>query len=794
MGLQHYYGLRERMAPELAPTPLENSAADPALEALDDTERQARLGNSPGEASLGVEGLHCAACVWVLEQLPQHVEGLDSMRVDFASARVHLRWNPAQVRLSELAGRLATLGYRVHALDAQRERAQRLGARRERWRLAIAGAAAGNVMLFSIALYLADFGSAMDPATRRLFEWSALIAAIPALTFGAWPFYRGAVTGLRLRRLHMDLPISVGLLLGFGASVLAIFAGVGDLYLDSSTTLVFLLLLGRHVQRIGQRESLSEAGIMEMLLPAMATRRAGDGEVERVSAYRVEVGDSLRVVTGEVLAADGVVQEGQGYVDASSLTGESVPVAVEPGCTVHAGTRYSGEGLWLRASAVGEATRVGAIARRIVDASDSRPRLQQLVDRLTGGFSAAVLLLAVLAALLWSQLDPSRALPVTLSLLIVSCPCALGLATPVVLAVARARAARRGLLLHDTAVIEALGQVDTLIVDKTGTLTLGQPSVRWAELPDECRPLVAAAELGDGHPLARALSRWSGHLESEEHFGGLAEREVLAGRGVQCRVGSLRVRVGSPAWLGASVDWAEQIEHCTSRGWTPVTVEVDGQIRGIVGVGDALRPEAARVIEALQRAGLRVVVASGDHPSVVEAVARRLGIEEHHGGMSPQDKADLTAGRASWMIGDGINDGPALRAARVGMAVSGGAEIALEVADVSSVQEGLGPALVLWDGASRARRAVRANIGFALAYNLLFASLAFAGLVTPLVAAIIMPLSSISVVAAALWTRSFDADGRFDPHSERIGAKEQVQFLRPQNTRHESVSAPRAAL
>ena len=751
MGLTNYYGLREQLAPELQVAVGDGSAS--RFDHLDDGERQARLGNAEGEALLGLDGLHCAACVWVVEEMGHRIPGVDEMRVDLASARLRVSFDPKRVRLSEVAEKLATLGYTVQALDASRERQRQAQARKERWRLAIAGASAGNVMLFSIALYLADFGSPMAESTRSLFEWSAFLATLPALLYSAWPFYRGALAGLQARRLHMDLPISIGLLVGFAASTWALLTGRGELYFDSGTTLVFLLLLGRHIQRLGNREALSEAGLMELLLPATALRIGEDGKREQVDAGRLGDEDLIEVHSGERLPADGQVTWGEGFVDASTLTGEAVPVHVEVGSTVHAGTIYQGAPLRVRVSAVGAATRVGKLARRIVDAAAKRPKLQSAVDRLTGTFSAAVLTAAVVAAGAWWMIDPDRVLPVVISLLVISCPCALGLATPVVLAIARARAARGGLLLHEAEIIEALGEVRRVVFDKTGTLTQGQPSVRWSELPESWIPYVGALEHGDNHPLARALNRWSGGGEAAASLG-LEHRQVHPGKGISGRVGGRELRVGAPAWLG--LEGSEGLGYCLSRAWTPVAIEVDGELVGVLGVGDALRPEAKRVLAGLRAMGLEPVIASGDHPSVVESIARELGIAEYHGAMSPEDKATLVGDGRSFMVGDGINDAPALRAARVGLAMGGGAEVALEVADATSLEEGLGPVHQLFEGAARARRAVRFNLGFALSYNLLFATLAALGWVTPLVAAIIMPLSSISVVLAAIWTRTFD--------------------------------------
>jgi Cu2+-exporting ATPase len=786
-GLDGYYALRERLEPDAPPgrARAERAAEVPAFAHLDDPTvlAQLRVDDRPGTAELHLTGMHCPACVWLIERLPLSVAGLRSARVDFGSGRLQLEWDPERVSLSHIAALLHRAGYEVHEVDAKAQEARRGDRRRELVRLAVTGASAGNVMLVSFALYSGSlFG--MELEWSRFFELAALVLALPALSYGALPFYRAAWAGLRAGSLHIDLPIALGLLGGFAASVVATFTGRGEVYFDSLSLLVLLLLVGRHIQRRGQQWALSQTDLMQLLLPARARRITADGTREDCSARALAPGERVEVRPSERIPADAVVLRGRGSVDASSLSGESKPISVEVGDTVLAGTRLLDGSCELEVRAVGADTRIGSLAAKITQAARSRAPIQRAVDRISSYFVAGVLGLALCGGLAWWFIAPERVFFVVVSLLVISCPCALGLATPVALAVARARAARRGILVASAGALEALAKVETVVFDKTGTLSEGALEVRAASLADdldeaEIAALILAVERDSGHPVAQALRRWA---EARTGSRVLATNALadLPGKGRKAYVTltrgrpARRVRIGSLTWLEHRACFDGPLAAALARGDTPVLVEIDHHPAALLSLADTLRPEATAALARLRAQGLKLAIRSGDHPAVVTALAHELGIEDAAGAMSPEDKAhSLTNLGLAAMVGDGVNDAPALRAAKVGVAVRGSAEIALRSADVHLAEPGLHEVAELFEGARRTMAVIHRNLGFSAIYNLVFASLALAGLVGPLAAALLMPASSLTVVLSSVLAPSFGG---------RQTRRSPLQSLHPQTT------------
>lgn len=681
---------------------------------------------------LEVDGLHCPSCVAVLERLPQTCDGVRDARVDFGRKRVRIAWDPRRTRLSEVAEAIEELGHSTQPVASDDPRPNRS----ELVRLGVTFALAGNVMLLSAAVY-----SGADGGWARAFEWASLLLAIPVVTYGALPFYRGAWGGVRARVPHMDLPVTLGLVGGFTASVYATFAGHGEVYYDSLCALVFLLLLGRRLQTSGQRAALGKAELLWSMTPGDAARWEGGGWV-RVATTALRAGDRVRVVAGETLPVDGRVLRGKGALDQRLLTGESRPVAAGPGADVFAGTVNLGEPLELEATASGAATRLGTIVDLAAKADADRAPVVRLADRAAGWFVLSVLGLAVVGGIAWWRYDPTRVFDVVVSLLVVSCPCALGLATPIALSVARGRAATAGLLFASTAAVERLARVGRVALDKTGTLTLGRLEVTVDPLTPAHRRLVGALEACSSHPLATALAT--------EDDATVSDVRETPGQGITGTVDGHHVEVGAPASLGV-----ESFE--VPEGDTPVAVRVDGEVAGVLALGDRLRPDAGDAVGRLRAMGLELEILSGDHPSAALGVAKQLGIESR-GALSPEAKAEAV-GAGVAMVGDGFNDAPALRAADVGLAVRGGAEMALRVADVFLARDGVGAVADAVEGSRKALRVVRRNLVFSLSYNVFFASLALAGLITPLAAAVLMPISSLTVVGASVLSQTFTAPG-----------------------------------
>lgn len=757
-GLDRWYAMRRELG---APAPARGGARLTAdLLALDDVERLREHGHAPGDAVLRLDGLHCAACVWLLERLPRAVPGVLAARVDFGAALLHVRWDPTQTKLSEIAAFVDGLGYPPSLASAQGEQAASRGDRAALWRIGVTGALAANAMLSSFALY-AGADELVDRSFAHMFEWIGLACALPSVTWGAWPFHAAALAGLRMRVFHMDLPISIGVLAGFAASAWATLTGGGAVYFDSVAMLVFLLLLGRRLQQWGRARVRTQLEVLGALVPATAMRREAQGWT-RVRSDALLAGDVVRIDGDQRFPVDGEVVAGRGHADLAVLTGESVPEEIAPGSAVFAGAINVGAPVEIRVAKAGASTRLGALVQRAF-ADDLRPApIVRMADRIAGWFVAAVLSLAAIGGVMWWRVDPRQAFDVVVALLVISCPCALGLATPIALAVARSRAAGEGILLRSGAALEVIARARTVVLDKTGTLSEGRQRVTASSLPAELRPLVAAVERRSRHPIARAIAAWA----ASEHEPVPTELHEHPGLGIEAVVDGRRLRIGSAAWLGAERD---EVRAAVERAHTPVLVELEGTVIGVIAVADRLRPEAHELVARLRAIGKHIVIASGDHPRVVAAIAAELGIDEAHGGCSPEQKAELVASLpACVMVGDGVNDALALRRAGAGVAVRGGAEAALAVAEAYLADDDLRTLARLFEGARAARRVVIRNLLFSLAYNVTFASLALAGFITPLVAAIIMPISSLTVIGSSLVARTFSRTQPLRPATEPV--------------------------
>ncbi len=760
-GLTGYYQYRDRSDAAPAPSP----APTRRYEELDDAAFQASHcraeQNGETSADLLLEGIHCAACVWLVERVGRVVPGVTAARLDLSRNLLTVTWDPRRARLSEIARGLASLGYPAHAANDAEPTVRRQAERALLLRLGIAGAAAGNVMLLALALYSGSF-SGMEPAYRGLFRWASFAIATPTVFWAGAVFLRGGWAALRTRAPHMDLPVSVGILTGYAGGTWNTFKGSGEIYFDSLCTLIFLLLIGRYLQQSQHRRSTTRTELLLALSPRVA--RVVEDDIEReMPAESVATGAIVQVRAGERIAVDGLVISGEASVDASLLTGEAMPGETKPADRVYAGTTCRAGDLLIRTEAAGAATRLGQLMASVEATQRERAPIVRLADRVSGYFVVAILIVAAATFGLWLHLDPSRAIDHTVALLVVTCPCALGMATPLAVSVALRRAAHVGVLFKGGEFMEELAKPGVFVFDKTGTLTMGQPAlVGW--MGDACwQAPLRALEQHSGHPLARSVQRAFPPNE-------LAVTDIveLPRGGISAVVSGRRLLVGSPELVagetGALPAWAEKLvtTHAAARR-TPVVLAADGLVRAVLAFGDSLRPEAAARLGELRELGYRFEVLSGDHQTVVEGVARELGIDvaAARGGQSPESKlahvSDLRSrGERVFMVGDGVNDAAAMAAAHVGVAVHGGAEACLRAADVFATRDGLGPVVDAARGSRRTLAAIRLGIGISLGYNLVGIALAALGILSPLVAAILMPLSSISVVSWALRARTFE--------------------------------------
>ena len=729
-----------------------------------------------------LEGVHCAACVWLVEKLPELVPGVTQCRLDYARRTALVSYRVAKTdeadvvttaepgtRASAIARTLDRLGYPPHPhRDGERAALARREERDLLTRLGVAGASAGNSMLFAVALYSGGFAD-MDAGHMRYFRLLSALTALPAVTWSALVFYRGALGAVRARRPHMDLPLSLGIVLGALWGAFNLLRGEGEVYFDSLSTLVFVLLAARLVQVRQQARAELAAGCARALTPHTARQLDEGGVVRVVPAESVPRGAHVEVLAGDTFPVDGRVIEGESRADLSWLTGESAPRRVAPGSDVFAGTTNLMGRLVVSAEQSGAETRAARLWQEVQRAAARRAPIATIADRASAYFLVAVLILAALGFLVWLPTDAGRAVEVAVALLVVTCPCGLALATPLAVSAALGQAARAGLLIKGGAFLEELSKPALIVFDKTGTLTEGRSSlVRWVG-DQSLGPAIKALELTSSHPIARALVAALADVEAAVATG----VEHRLGVGVSGVVGGERIGVGALASVsGVLPEWVHTaLLQLGMDGLSPVLVSVDGEVRAVLGLGDPIRAEASRVLSSLRRHGHRLALLSGDRDAVVQHVvgelerASSLGplFETARGELGPEAKlafveAARARGQRVFMVGDGVNDAAALASASVGIAVHGGAEASLQAADVFATRPGVQPVLELCQGARRALGVIHVNLAVSLIYNLVAASLCLAGAITPLWAAVIMPLSSLSVVIHSYRRRMFGAE------------------------------------
>lgn len=750
-GLGTYYRRREQAPGRPAEEPPPGQFA--WLDRLEIGERYlAQRPDGTLEASLVLEGLHCAACAWLVERAVGDLEGVEEARVNYATSRLQVRWTREACGLGQVARQVSRVGYRAVPYDpAGQEAARSRDDRDLLLRMGVAGAAAGNTMLLAVALY-AGASSDLEEPYRTAFHAVSLALSLPVLFYSATPFFRGAWTGLRHGAFTMDVPIALGILVTFLYSLWATLAGQGEVYFDTMANFVFVLLVGRMLER-SARGRVSNAVERLLALRPRSAVRVRAGERQEVSVEELIPGDLVEVVPGCAVPVDGRVREGTAWVDESALTGESAPASRGPGDLVAAGVVNRDGVLLVEALRTGNDTALAQIARRIEEAQVRQAPVQRLADRAARWFVGIVLWLAAGTFVLWLPSGAERAMVVAVAVLIITCPCALALATPLAVSVATGRAASRGILFRGGDVLEAARGLTHVILDKTGTATEGVFELR-SVLGDPAGLRVAAAlEQRSVHPLARALV--GAGLESPPEA---LDFRAVPGRGVSGRVEGASWALGNLDFLeGAQVEPAlrAQAEVAEGQGHTVIWLAREGRVVSAFALADRLRPEAPEVVGWLRSRGLEVLLVSGDRPAPVQAAARALGVEEFHAGVLPQAKEELvrrlqSGGARVAMVGDGVNDAAALAAAEVGIAMARGSDISMEAADVVLLRPGLAPVVETLEIARLALATIQDNLRLSVIYNALAIPAAVSGWVAPLVAAVAMPISSLLVVGNSL--------------------------------------------
>jgi Cu2+-exporting ATPase len=722
--------------------------------------------SAAAETGLFLDGTRCAGCVHRIERALQETPGVVEASVHYTTQRALVRFDPARTSPAALAGRVAELGYGATPFDPaalDRSAAATRGAREALVRVLVAAFLAGNVMLVSIALYIGSY-QGIDAATRRGLRWLAVALSVPAVAWCALPFWRGAWAGLRRRSITVDVPVALGVGVAFAVNVAGTLAETEHLFVDSAAMIVFLILLGRTLERSARARATSAVDRLVALAPRTALRRTPAG-IEEVPARELRAGDRVVVPPGQGVPADGRIVAGETELDESLLTGESRPVARHPGEAVAGGSRNCLAEIEVEVTAALDSGTLARMAALLERAQADRPRVQRLADRVAAVFAPAVLGLASLTALGWA-LAGAPPLEVALAasaVLIVACPCALGLATPAAVTAALGRAARLGILVKRGEALERWARVDTVLLDKTGTVTEGRFAVDEAVPVRDVSPeaLVAVAARVEGastHPLAAAVRAEASRRGIAPEDDGTLVRRAVAGRGVVAG----ELRAGSRRFLeeaGVSVEpaLAEAGAKLAERGLSTVWVAAGSRALGVLGLSDPPRPDAGEAVARLRARGVRVELVSGDAAGPVRLAGERCGLAAGAAAseVDPEAKVERVraaraAGRRVLVAGDGINDAAALAAADVGVAMGSGADVALHAADVVIRAPRLG---ALADGADLARATlarIRENLGIALLYNALAVPLAVAGVLQPLHAAIAMSLSSLVVTGNAV--------------------------------------------
>ncbi|ODS62038.1 MAG: ATPase P [Arenimonas sp. SCN 70-307] len=743
-GLADYYRLRNGAGARVDPEPADYGAWDRA-----DVQAGHAVATPTGrEITVVCEGMHCAACAWLIDRALRREPGVQDIGANAVTGRVRIGWDPARTPLSAVLARLAALGYRPHlAQGEQAERERRRERNRMIARLGVAALGATQAMMFAEALYL-DTAGEMPAATRDFFRWIAFLVSTPVVFYSGWPFLAGMATELRHRRPGMDTLVATSVLLAYFASLVETIREGTHVWYDAAVMFVLFLLAARFLERMARRQASARLDTLARAQPALAWREAG-GAREQVPVAALAAGDIVQVPAGETVPADGELLDAGAAVDESLLTGESTPVAKVAGDTVFAGSTCRESAARLRVTRTGADTRLSQLTRAVEQAQANRPRIARFADGVAMRFVIALFIIAGLVFWAWWQVEPARAFEIALAVLVVSCPCALSLAVPAALATAHGTLARMGVLALGADALESLARADTVVLDKTGTLTLGQPRLLRAEALEgdieRWRSVAAALEANAGHPLAAAFG--DGRA--------LAAGAVQAapGRGVSGVVDGVEYRLGQAGFATGRADdgaiWLGDGTRALAR----------------FEVADPLRADAAEAVAALRAQGLRPVLLSGDGEATVRSVAATLGIDDFSARQTPEGKlaavhALQAAGHRVLAVGDGINDAPLLAGADVSAAMAAGAPLAQRSADLVLA----GPRLVRLPEsvalARRTRRIINQNLGWALAYNVLALPFAALGWVTPGLAALGMAASSLVVTLNALRLGRIDKGNR----------------------------------
>lgn len=708
------------------------------------------------EAALILEGIRCAACVWLNERHISRLPGILDVQVNYATHRARVRWDDTRIQLSEILQAIHRIGYTAHPYDpALQQQARERERRTQLRRIGIAGVFGMQVMMLSLALYVGNW-SGIEENFRQLFRWTELLLTTPVLLYSGVPFLRGAWRDLRNHTVGMDVPVTLGLLVAFLGSIHATLTGHGEVYYDSVTMFIFLLLVSRYFEMVARKRGAETAEALAQGLPAMATRLTGvadSAQQEVVPAIELHPGDRVLIKPGATVPVDGTIESGVSGVSEALLSGESTPLQKAPGDALIGGSINMDSPLVMRVERIGQDTVLAEISRLLESAQHQKPAITQLADRVAAGFVTGVLLLAGLVGLYWWQQDPQHWLPILVSVLVVTCPCALSLATPTAVSAATGALLARGILATGSARLETLARATHVVFDKTGTLTVGTPRVADVQTDSTLDTatllqIAAALEARSEHAAAHAILDYTGSTS-------------LTANGIRNHPGAgVSGTIDGKPWFIGNASFIQA--HCSAdTRWpgngpeTRIFLADATCIHAQLSLQDEIRDGAAEAIQQLLDSGMKVILMSGDNHSAASAVARQLGIDTVFADMKPADKLSAVQGlqrqgHVVIMVGDGINDAPVLGAADVSIAMQAAANITQAGADMILLSNHLQAIAAGVQLARRTLQIIRQNLAWAVTYNLLALPAAALGFVAPWMAAIGMSTSSLVVVVNAL--------------------------------------------
>ncbi|UTW01725.1 heavy metal translocating P-type ATPase [Amphritea atlantica] len=727
----------------------------------------AELEDGSKQATLVIEGITCAACVWLLEHHISSLEGVMVASVNLTNHRARVQWDEQKIHLSDIFIAMHSIGYQGHPYHPDKEeQLLEQETKQAMRRLGIAGVFTMQIMMLAVALYTGA-GASLEADNENFIRWASLALATPVVFYASRPFFLAALRDLRTRHLTMDLPVSIAIGGAYIASIWATVTASGEVYYDSVSMFTFFLLIGRFLEMKARHRTGKAGNALLNLLPASAILYTDEGE-KIVAANELQQGNRILVKPGHTIPADGIIIKGNSSIDESALTGEYLPLTKRAGDRVVGGTINVENPIDLEVTQVGASSQLSSIVRLLERAHEEKPKVARLADAVSGYFVTAVLIVATSVGLVWWQINPDHAFWVTLSVLVVTCPCALSLATPTALTAATGTLRQHGLLITRGHVLESLARATHIVFDKTGTLTEGNLSLQSTTplsslTAQECLEIAASLEAHSEHPIAQAFHR----ISQLNQVNAAEELNNHVGQGLEGCIDGQRYFIGKPRFASQFCD--KQLDFADapdSQGqWLLLASETEPL--AWFGLNDPARKQAASMVQQLQKMGLEVQMLTGDSSAAVEHIARQLKIDTVISGVSPEQKLQHIQqlqdnGAQLVMVGDGINDIPVLAGAQTSIAMGSATDLAKTNADavlISSELMRLPQALRL---AKRTRANIRQNLGWAILYNLIALPLAAAGMIAPWMAAIGMSASSLVVVGNALRLTKLDRSDRLE--------------------------------